>query len=202
MSHLNEKVSYLRGLMEGMKLDTSTNEGKVLTQIVELLDSVACEIADIAEAHEELSEYVDSIDQDLDDLENVFDEAFDIEEDEDFDDDDDVDEDEDFDGDDDVDEDEDFDEDEEDFEDEEDLDDVCDGDCAGCSGCEDEEYDGEIFVECMCTECKGTFYVKEDELADDAFHICPRCGARIHVVLDYEADIPVAALADDEGEVE
>ena len=64
------------------------------------------------------------------------------------------------------------------------------------------EYDGEIFVECMCPECKGTFYVKEEELDDEAFHICPRCGVRIHVVPDFEADVPVAALADDEGSKE
>jgi len=188
MSHLNEKVSYLRGLMEGMKLDTATNEGLLLSKIVDVLDSIACDIADLADAHEELNEYVDSIDQDLAELEEFFEDEFDEEYDED--DDDEYDE-------------EDDDEDDEEYDEE--LDDVCDGDCEGCSGCgdeEDEEYDGEIFVECMCTECKGTFYVKEEELTDEAFHICPRCGARIHVVPDYEADVPVAALADDEGEVE
>ena len=72
MSHLNEKVSYLRGLMEGMKLDTTTNEGMLLSKIVDVLDSMACDIADLADAHEELNEYVDSIDQDLAELEEVF----------------------------------------------------------------------------------------------------------------------------------
>ena len=27
---ITEKVAYLKGLMEGMKLDTETNEGKIL----------------------------------------------------------------------------------------------------------------------------------------------------------------------------
>ena len=184
MSHLNEKVSYLRGLMEGMKLDTTTNEGLLLSKIVDVLDSIACDIADLADAHEELNEYVDSIDQDLSELEEVFEDELD----DDY-------EDEDDDEDEEDDEDEDDDE-EEDFEE-------CDGNCEGCSGCDDEdvEYDGDIFVECMCPECKGTFYVKEEELDDEAFHICPRCGVRVHVVPDFEADIPVAALAEDEGEV-
>ena len=185
MSHLNEKVSYLRGLMEGMKLDVSTNEGMLLSKIVDVLDSIACDIADLADAQEELNEYVDSIDQDLAELEEVFEDGLEEEYD-----------------------DEEDDEDEEDIEDEEDLEEDeefegCDGDCSGCSGCGDEEdvdYDGEIFVECMCPECKGTFYVNEDELDDEAFHICPRCGVRIHVVPDFDADIPVAALAGDEGE--
>ncbi|MBQ2957679.1 MAG: hypothetical protein IJE08_14620 [Clostridia bacterium] len=184
MSHLNEKVSYLRGLMEGMKLDTTTNEGLLLSKIVDVLDSIACDIADLADAHEELNEYVDSIDQDLSELEEVFeDELEDDYEDEDDDEDEEDDEDED-------------DDEEDDFEE-------CDGNCEGCSGCDDEdvEYDGDIFVECMCPECKGTFYVKEEELDDEAFHICPRCGVRVHVVPDFEADIPVAALAEDEGEV-
>ena len=182
MSHLNEKVSYLRGLMEGMKLDTTTNEGLLLSKIVDVLDSIACDIADLADAHEELNEYVDSIDQDLSELEEVFEDELD----DDY-------------------EDEDDDEDEEDDEDDDEEDDFeeCDGNCEGCSGCDDEdvEYDGDIFVECMCPECKGTFYVKEEELDDEAFHICPRCGVRVHVVPDFEADIPVAALAEDEGEV-
>lgn len=182
MSHLNEKVSYLRGLMEGMKLDTATNEGLLLSKIVDVLDSIACDIADLADAHEELNEYVDSIDQDLSELEEVFEDELD----DDY-------------------EDEDDDEDEEDDEDDDEEDDFeeCDGNCEGCSGCDDEdvEYDGDIFVECMCPECKGTFYVKEEELDDEAFHICPRCGVRVHVVPDFEADIPVAALAEDEGEV-
>ena len=184
MSHLNEKVSYLRGLMEGMKLDTTTNEGLLLSKIVDVLDSIACDIADLAAAHEELNEYVDSIDQDLSELEEVFeDELEDDYEDED--------------------EDEDEEDDEDEDDDEEDDFEECDGNCEGCSGCDDEdvEYDGDIFVECMCPECKGTFYVKEEELDDEAFHICPRCGVRVHVVPDFEADIPVAALAEDEGEV-
>ena len=64
----------------------------------------------------------------------------------------------------------------------------------------DEDYDEDnIFVECICPNCKATFYVKEDELDDDVFHICPRCEARVHVVPDYEDDeeIPVAHLADE-----
>ena len=184
MSHLNEKVSYLRGLMEGMKLDVNTNEGLLLSKIVDVLDSIACDIADLADAQEELNEYVDSIDQDLAELEEVFEDELDEEE---YDDDEDE-------------------EDEEEYEDDEDEEDEefegCSGDCGSCSGCdedEDVEFDGEIFVECMCPECKGTFYVKEEELDDEAFHICPRCGVRIHVVPDFEADVPVAALADDEG---
>ena len=183
MSHLMDRVSYLRGLMDGMKLDTATNEGMLLSKIVDVLENMACEVGELAEAQEELSEYVEDIDQDLGALEELF------EEDEEDDDDD-----------------EDYEDEEEDDEEEFDEDEIdeCDGDCEGCCGCDDEDvdYDGDILVECMCPQCQGTFYVKEEELSDEAFHICPRCGARIHVVPDYEDDIPVAALADVEDKDE
>lgn len=173
MSHLMDRVSYLRGLMDGMKLDTETNEGTLLSKIVDVLENMACEISELADAQQELSDYVEDVDQDLGALEDLF-----------------------------ADEEDEDDEDEEEFV--EDEIDECDGDCEGCSGCDDEEvdYDGDILVECMCPQCQGAFYVKEEELSDEAFHICPRCGARIHVVPDYEDDIPVAALADVEDKDE
>lgn len=194
-NHLTDKVSYIRGLMEGMKFDTESDEGKLLARIVDLLGDMAEEIGQVAESQEELSEYVDSIDEDLSDLEDaLFDDEDEEDEDEDDDDiysfasDDDEDEDVDIEG--------------------------CDGHCEGCDGC-DEIYDEEdakllegdydednIFVECLCPSCKASFYVKEEELSDDAFHICPRCNARVHVVPDYEDDeeIPVAHLAEDDDQ--
>ena len=71
--------------------------------------------------------------------------------------------------------------------------------CEGCGEDEDDYDEDNIFVECICPNCKASFYVKEDELGDDVFHICPRCEARVHVVPDYEDDeeIPVAHLADE-----
>ena len=169
-NQLSDKVSYIHGLMEGMKFDTDSNEGRLLGKIVELLGEMADEIEAVSEAQDELSEYVDSIDEDLADLEDaIFDD-----EDEDDDDDDDFDLDDDED---------DFDED--DFDDEEEDED-------------DEEAD--IYVECVCPQCKAAFYVKETELGPDALHVCPRCDAKVHAVPDYETDeeIPVARLVEDE----
>ena len=40
-SHLTDKVSYIRGLMEGMKFDKESDQGKLLDKIVELLDDMA-----------------------------------------------------------------------------------------------------------------------------------------------------------------
>ena len=38
---LSEKSAYLKGLMEGMKLDTETNEGKLISEIISMLQDVA-----------------------------------------------------------------------------------------------------------------------------------------------------------------
>lgn len=34
---IGEKVSYIKGLAEGLKVDESTNEGKVITAILDVL---------------------------------------------------------------------------------------------------------------------------------------------------------------------
>ena len=38
---LSEKSAYLKGLMEGMKLDTEANDGKLLAAIVDLLGDMS-----------------------------------------------------------------------------------------------------------------------------------------------------------------
>lgn len=64
-----EKIAYIKGLAEGLKLDDSTNEGKVLTAIIDLLGDITEEICDIEESCEEIIEQIDAVDEDLADLE-------------------------------------------------------------------------------------------------------------------------------------
>ncbi len=71
MSYLKERVSYLKGLAEGMQISDSTNEGKLLKAIIEVLDDVALSVSDIEETQDLLSEQVDSIDEDLAEMERV-----------------------------------------------------------------------------------------------------------------------------------
>lgn len=60
-----EKVSYIKGLAEGLELDGSTKEGKVLNAIIDLLTDIAEEIDYIEEDYAELTEQVDAVDEDL-----------------------------------------------------------------------------------------------------------------------------------------
>ena len=88
-----EKVAYLKGLMEGMKLDTETNEGKLLSVIADILGDMAEDMEDTASDLFDLGEDVDAISDDLSDVEDYLcDDDWDDEDDEDWDEDDDDDE--------------------------------------------------------------------------------------------------------------
>ncbi|MBI9012004.1 MAG: hypothetical protein JEZ08_07195 [Clostridiales bacterium] len=77
MEYLYEKVAYLKGLADGLDLDDTTKEGKMLVKIVETLEDFADAISDLDEEVEEVMEFVDIIDEDLADLEKVvFEEDF------------------------------------------------------------------------------------------------------------------------------
>lgn len=71
MSKLTDKASYLKGLAEGMKLNTEKDSNKLLTELLDLVSDMAEEMEAMAEANEELNDYVESIDDDLADLEET-----------------------------------------------------------------------------------------------------------------------------------
>ena len=68
--NLTEKISYIKGLAEGLSLDESKPEVKVINAIVELLDDMAYSVSDMEELYDDLSAQVDEIDQDLADVES------------------------------------------------------------------------------------------------------------------------------------
>lgn len=70
--NISERVAYLKGLAEGLDVNESTKEGKLLLAIVDVLDDMAESISDIEEVCEEFDELIDVIDEDLSDLEDDF----------------------------------------------------------------------------------------------------------------------------------
>ena len=80
---ISEKVAYLKGLMEGLKVDTESDEGKLFAAIVDVLDEMALEIEDLTDEVVELGDGLDVISDDLSDVEDVvYDEDEDDEEEE------------------------------------------------------------------------------------------------------------------------
>ncbi len=96
---LSEKSAYLKGLMEGMKLSTETDEGKMIAALVDTIGQIASSISDLEENAIAVSDELDEIEETLDAMEDFLLDEFD-EDDEDEDEEDEEDED-DFDFDDD-----------------------------------------------------------------------------------------------------
>ncbi len=71
MSYISERVAFIKGLAEGMKIDDTTNEGKLLTAVIDVLDDIALAIEDVEEIQDEMGEQVDGIDEDLAELEKI-----------------------------------------------------------------------------------------------------------------------------------
>ena len=69
MSKLTDRISYLQGLAEGMKLNTEKDSNRLIMEILDVLGDVGDAFEALAEAQGELSDYVESIDEDLADLE-------------------------------------------------------------------------------------------------------------------------------------
>ena len=72
MSNLSEDAARLLGLIEGCGLDLDSKEGKVISKLADIVYKMAAELASLRKDHEELDGYVESIDNDLSDLEEAF----------------------------------------------------------------------------------------------------------------------------------
>lgn len=194
---LTEKAAYLKGLMEGLGIDESTKEGKVLKAMNELLGEMADAIQELDQDVDQVFEDVDTLCGELEDLED------DLYEDDD--------------------EDEDDEEDSGDKEEEEDeKDDSTDPcyevDCpacgetvyvseadleageAFCTNCgrsfgieldtdeeKDPEADGKGCYEVTCPSCGQVSVLEEDALLDGSAR-CPACGKPIELEVTEEEE--------------
>ena len=68
---ITEKVAYLKGLAEGMELNTEKREGKLLGAIIDVLEDRALELEDMQSAQEELADGLDAVSDDLEDVEDL-----------------------------------------------------------------------------------------------------------------------------------
>ena len=88
---ISEKAAYLKGLMDGLKLDTDKPEGQMIASIVELLGDVTTTLTNVQETTIAISDELDEIEEDLDAIEDYIlcedeDEDFDDDYEDDFDD--------------------------------------------------------------------------------------------------------------------
>ena len=67
---ISEKSAYLKGLMDGLELDTEKAEGKMIAAIVDLLGDVTRRLSDVEETTIAISDELDEIEEDLDAIED------------------------------------------------------------------------------------------------------------------------------------
>ena len=82
---ISEKSAYLKGLMDGLKLSTEPDEGKMIAAIVDLLGDMTKKITDIEDTTIAISDELDEIEEDLDAIEDFIMDEDDDYEDDDFD---------------------------------------------------------------------------------------------------------------------
>ena len=156
--NISEKAAYLKGLMDGLNLDTEKAEGKMIASIVDLLGEVTKKLTAVEDTTIAISDELDEIEEDLDAIEDyILDEE---------------DEDEDWD-------DEDWDDD--DWDDEDECDCGCDGEESFAFGDEDS-----IIYEVKCA-CGNVINFDEETLEKGSI-VCDKCGETLEFSFEDEED--------------
>ena len=155
---ISEKSAYLKGLMDGLKLDTESNEGKMIAAIVDLLGDMSRRMVDIEDTTIAISDELDEIEEDLDAIEDfILDEDDEDDWDEDYED---YEDDEDY-----------YDPEEDDSEDEEEPE----------EGFDFGDEDSTIYeVECAC----GNVIDFDEEVLESGSIVCPNCGETLEFTFD------------------
>ena len=69
---ISEKVAYVKGMFDGMALDTAASkEAKLIASILDVLEEVGMSIEDLEDTCASLGEEIDAISDDLSDVEEV-----------------------------------------------------------------------------------------------------------------------------------
>lgn len=61
----SEKVAYLKGLAEGLGVNEDTSEGKLMLAIIDVLDSLACDVEDLEANVADMAESIDDLSDDI-----------------------------------------------------------------------------------------------------------------------------------------
>ncbi len=84
---IGEKVSYIKGLAEGLALDETTKEGKIIAAMLDVLSDIAENLAEVDDELNDIADVMTDMEESVADLEDI---VYDIDDDDDeYDDDDD-----------------------------------------------------------------------------------------------------------------
>ena len=75
MGYLSERVNYVKGLMDGMKFDVTTDEGKLIKALLDIVEDIVISAEDLEDTQDQILDVIDEYDERIGDLEDeVFDE--------------------------------------------------------------------------------------------------------------------------------
>lgn len=80
--NLTEKASYIKGLAEGMEIDSADKTGKLILALIDVIDDMALTISDLEDELATVIEQIDAVDEDLSLLEDDYYEDFEDDDDE------------------------------------------------------------------------------------------------------------------------
>ena len=84
MDDLKSRVAYLKGLAAGLALEETSREGKLFAQVIDVIDSLAEAVTELQDDYDDLVDYAEAIDEDLNELEeDVYDADLELDEDDD-----------------------------------------------------------------------------------------------------------------------
>ena len=75
MGYLAERINYVKGLMEGMKFDASTDEGKLIKALVDIVEDLVISSEDLEDTQDQILDAIDEHEERIADIEDeLFDE--------------------------------------------------------------------------------------------------------------------------------
>ena len=69
---ITEKVAYIKGLLEGLSIDDTKPENKLLKAVIDVLGDIADEVNGLKVDSERIEDYLDELDHDLGELETDY----------------------------------------------------------------------------------------------------------------------------------
>ena len=153
-----EKAMYLKGLCDGVELDKTTKEGKLIAALLDMVIEMAEEIDDMQTKMSDLEDYCEELDEDLGDVEEVL---LDLD-------------------------DEDYEDDEDEDDDFEECDGNCAGCDFDCGLDDDDLFDDEDeddeYFEVICPACGDV--INFDSTIDPENLRCPNCGEKFECIVE------------------
>ena len=78
MSDLSKKTAYLKGLAEGMKLAEKSDEGSVISRLIEVIDEMASELSNASTFCDGATAALDALEESVDEMGRRIDDLYDV----------------------------------------------------------------------------------------------------------------------------